>query len=145
MTPGPDGRAYACSFACGAETLVAIDGDQIAAGLRLDMANADAFLTELAGTLTRAVAERTRVQHHGSQVVHLEVTFEKDAFVAKRESHGVVAQHRKMVRGIALKTVTHPLPRWVELLTNALAAHANASVQVADAIARLRASGRSNG
>ena len=141
MTPHTDGRKYACSF-CRAETVVAIDASKLAAGLRNDQANVDAFLSELATALSQAVGERTRVQHDGTRVVHLEVLFEKDAFVATREPQGIVAQHRKMVRGVALKTVTHPLNRWVELLTHALATHANASGQLSQALARLQGSTR---
>jgi DNA-directed RNA polymerase subunit M/transcription elongation factor TFIIS len=39
MTPGADGRTYACKY-CEAEQQVAIDAEQIAAGLRLDTSSA---------------------------------------------------------------------------------------------------------
>lgn len=140
MDAPADGRKYVCSF-CNAEQLVAIDGSQIAAALRSDMADVEAFLAQLAAALANAVPERTRVQHDGVRMVHLEVLFEKDAFVAKRQPDGLVAQHKKMVRGVALKTVTHPLHRWVDLLSAALASHANTSGQVAEALAK-RSGGR---
>ena len=37
MMPEPDGRTYACTY-CRTHVQVAIDGQQIAAGMRLDLA-----------------------------------------------------------------------------------------------------------
>src|SRR3954463_16225403 len=103
MVPQQDGRTYACNY-CNTRVLVAVDGQQIAAGMRLDLANADAFLAQLAHTLSTGFGERTRIQAHGNQVVSIEVNVEPDVFLARREGHRVVAQHRKVVRGIALRT-----------------------------------------
>ena len=101
-----------------------VNGAQIAAGMRLDLSNAAAFLARLAHTLEAAVADRTKIQRHGADVVaHRARPRPRGVFVAKREAHGVLAQHKRMVRGIALKTATHPLDRWVEMVTTALAAH----------------------
>ena len=136
MTPQADGRTYACGY-CSAKIQVAIDAKQIAAGMRLDLANVDAFLLELATAMSSGFAERTRVQSDAGRVVLLEVNLDPDMFVARREPHGVVVQHKKMVRGIALKTKTHPLDRWVEMLTTALAAHANTSAHAAQVHALL--------
>ena len=41
-----------------------------------------------------------------------------DVFLAHRESHGVVTQHKKVVRGIALRTTAVAIDRWVEMLTD---------------------------
>jgi hypothetical protein len=43
-----------------------------------------------------------------------------------------------MVRGVALKTTTHPLDKWVELLTRSIAVHVNTRAGVAQVLARLR-------
>ena len=139
MAPQPDGRTYACSF-CHAQVQVAIDGQQIAAGMALDLHNADAFLARLAHVLTTGFAAYTKVQHHGGQIILLELMLEPDLFVAKRESHGVLTQHKRIVRGIALKTVKHPIGRWVEMLTDALATHANTSAHADQVLRQLRGS-----
>jgi hypothetical protein len=137
MTPQPDGRTYACAF-CRAQVQVAIDGRQIAAGMALDLQNADAFLQRLAHVLTTGFAEQTKVQHHGGQIIVLEISLEPDLFIVKRERQGVLAQHKRIVRGIALKTVKHPLGRWVEMLTDALATHANTSAHADQVLRQLR-------
>jgi hypothetical protein len=133
----PDaGTTNGCRY-CGARERVAIDGRQIAAGLRLDLSNADALLHRLAHELSSHFAELTRVEREGGKVVGFDLTLEKDMFVIKRSPQGVVAQHKKMVRGVALKTATHPVERWIEMLTRALAEHANTSASAAQALARL--------
>jgi hypothetical protein len=58
-------------------------------------------------------------------------------FVAKREGGEVLAQHKKMVRGIALKTATHPMDAWVDMLLKALAAHANENSRAGAAVAAI--------
>ena len=137
MTPQPDGRTYVCLF-CRAQIQVAIDGKQIAAGMALDLQNADAFLLRLAQVLTTGFAEQTKVQHHGGQIVLRQIDLDPDLFIAKRERQGVLAQHKRVVRGIALKTVKHPLGLWVEMLTDRLAAHANTSAHADQVLRQLR-------
>ena len=106
--------------------------------MRLDLANMEAFLVQLADALHHGFPDRTRVQRSGTVIAAIELDLEKDLFIAKREAHGVVAQHKRMVRGVALKTTTHPLDRWVELLTRSIAAHVNTNARVAQVLARLR-------
>jgi len=137
MTPGADGRTYACAY-CDAQQQVAIEADQIAAGLALDLANAEAFLTRLADALHAHFAQRTKVHRDGGHVVSFELDLDKDRFVAKRGSDGVIAQHKKMVRGVALKTATHPLDVWVAMLAKALAAHANTRADAVRALAQIK-------
>jgi hypothetical protein len=137
MTPKSDGRTVNCPY-CEAELQVAIDSGQIAAGLQIDLANVDAFLFRLAATLHANFAALTKVQHDGGQLQHFEIKLDPDLFVAKRESYGdgMIVQHKKLVRGVALKTVTHPIDQWVELLTQSLAKHANTRAAAAHAIAQ---------
>jgi hypothetical protein len=137
MEPGADGRTYACPY-CEAEQQVAIEAEQIAAGLRADLSNVSAFLTQLATTLHQSFGDRTRLHHDGSRVIGFEIDFDKDRFVAKHDVDGVVAQHKKMVRGVALKTVTHPIDVWFDLLTKALAAHANTRAHAARVLAQIK-------
>ncbi len=46
-------------------------------------------------------------------------------------------RHKKMVRGIALRTETLAADRWVHLLTEALARHANQNARAAWVLAQL--------
>lgn len=137
MVPGADGRTYACPY-CEAQQQVAIDAEQIAANLRADLANVEAFLVKLAQAMHGSFRDRTRVHHESGRIVLFEIDLDKDRFVAKRESDGVVAQHKKMVRGVALKTVTHPIDVWLELLAKALASHANTRAEAARVLAQIK-------
>ena len=139
MTPKSDGRTVSCEY-CHAQLQVAIDSEQIAAGLQLDLANVDAFLHKLATAMHANFSSRTRLEYDGGQLAKFELNLDPDMFVAKRDYDGMIVQHKKMVRGVALKTVTHPIERWVELLTQALARHANTSATAAQAIAQIKTS-----
>lgn len=136
MKPLPDGRTYRCDY-CGTQILVAVDGHQIAAGMQLDLSNIDAFLGQLANTLHAGYSECTRIHAQGPYVHAIEVTIEPDGFAVRREGAGVVAQYKKLVRGIALKTQTMPLEQWVEMLTQALARQASSNTRAAWVLARL--------
>lgn len=137
MSPQPDARVYTCPY-CDAQVQAAIEAAQLAAGLHLDASDADRFLDRLARALQRALPERLRVLRDSERVQLLELTLEPDVFAVRREPHGVVAEHRKRVRGITLKTTPHPLDRWTRLLLSALSRHANTSAQVAAALRQLR-------
>jgi hypothetical protein len=137
MTPRADGRTHACPY-CNTVIQVAIDEQQLAAGLKLDTSNIDAFLARLASSLQDGLGDRTRIQKDGDRIVVFEVNLDPDVFIARRDAHGVVCQYRKLVRGVALKTATHPVDRWVEMLMKALASHSNENARAAQALARLR-------
>jgi|SRR5579883_2888088 len=130
MVPQFDGRTYACPY-CKTQMQVAIGADQIAAGMALDLANVDRFLSHLANTLHQGFHEHTRIDANGTVVMAIEINLEPEVFMARREGQHVVAQHKKVVRGIALRTQTLPLDRWVEMLTQALATHANQNARAA--------------
>jgi hypothetical protein len=136
MSPEGDGRTYACRF-CGTKVVVAVDGEQIASGMRLDLSNIDAFLGQLANTLHAGYAECTRIQAQGPVVHAIEVTIDPEGFSVRREGSGVVALHKKVVRGIALKSKPVPLDEWVTLLTSALARQAGSNARAAWVLARL--------
>lgn len=139
MKPQADGRTRACEH-CGAQVQLAIDGAQIAMGLKLDLTNVDAFLSELARALHASLKDLTQLKLEGEKVISFEVNLDPDVFLVLRERTGVVAKHKKMVRGIALKTSTHPVDRWVTLLSKALASHANENARVAQILNQLRGS-----
>jgi hypothetical protein len=130
MTPAFDGRVYACPF-CQTKVQVAIGADQIAAGMAVDLTNIDAFLLRLANALHQGFKEYSRIEANGQTIMSLELNLEPEVFMARREGHRVVTQHKKVVRGIALKTATLPIDRWYEMLTHALARHANENSRAA--------------
>ncbi len=138
MKPHPDGRRYTCEH-CSAEKQVAIDSEQLAAGLRLDLSNVEAFIAGLARSLLEALPDRTRVLHEGTQIILVEINLDPHLYVSKRELRGgFVAQYKKLVRGVALRTKTLPLDQWVQRLTEAMAEHANTNARVASVLAQLR-------
>jgi hypothetical protein len=128
MQPGPDGRVYRCAY-CGTQAQVAVAADQIAAGMALDLSNVDAFIVHLARSLQQAVPTQVTIAAVSGQVCSIELMLEPDGFTLRREGQRVVSQHKKVVRGIALKTHEVPLDQWVELLAQALARHANVNAQ----------------
>ena len=144
MTPQPDGRTYACAY-CQTRVQVAIDGQQIAAGMHLDLANAAAFLHQLANTLAQGFAEQSKIDAQGGHVMSIEVTLEPHLFVAKRQGSSVIAQHKRISRGIALKTVTLPLDKWVDMLTESLAKHANTNARAGWVLQQLTGKGDGTG
>ena len=136
MKPLGDGLTYACDY-CRTQVIVAVEGHQIAAGMRLDLSNIDSFLGQLANTLHAGSAECTRIQALGPVVHQIDVTIEPDGFSIRREGAGVVAQYKKMVRGIALKTQAMPVEQWVDMLTNSLARQAHSNARAAWVLAQL--------
>ena len=136
---GPDVRKGVCQH-CGAELMVAIDSAQIAAGMQLDIANADAFMRQLARALGHAFGQRTRIEWSSGKITKVALDLGKDMFVAVLEIDQVVGQKKKMVRGVALKTAHHPIDIWVGLLHEAIATHVNTNAKAATALAQLRIS-----
>jgi hypothetical protein len=136
MVPQWDGRLYTCPF-CRTQVQVAITGQQLAAGMALDLANVDSFLSRLAGTLWQGFAEHTRIEANGAFVIGIEITLDPDVFSVRREGQHAIAHHKKVVRGIALRTRAMPLDQWVQMLTDALAAHANTNARAAWVLGQL--------
>lgn len=135
-TPQGDGRTYVCPY-CKTQIVAAIEGHQVAAGMRLDLRNIDALLATLANTLHAGFAESTRIHAQGAWVQAIEVNLDPDGFAIRREGTGVVAHYKKMVRGVALKTKTLPLDEWVVKLTDALARQASSNQRAAWVLAQL--------
>jgi hypothetical protein len=130
MAPEPDGRLYVCPY-CRTKVQVGIGADQIAAGLGADLLDINAFLARLANALHQGFGEHSRIEANEGYVLAIEVNLEPEVFIARREGTGVVTQHKKVVRGIALKTATLPIDRWYAMLTEALARHANDNARAA--------------
>lgn len=130
MTPQQDGRTYACVY-CKTQQVVAVDAGQISNAMRLDLTKADQALSQICAYLLQAFPEHTQATQHEGAVSSLQFNFEPDVFLARREGNKLLFQHRRVVRGIALKTTTHPLEQWIALLSRTVAAQANASTQSA--------------
>ena len=136
MQPGADGRVYKCGY-CGTQAQVAVGADQVAAGMSLDLSNVDALLAQLARMLQQVVPQEVRVSSNGAHVHAIELTLEPDGFLLRREGQHVVSQHKKVVRGVALKSKDVPLQQWIELLSQALSRHANVNAQAGQLAAQL--------
>ncbi len=130
MNPQWDGRVYICPY-CKTQVQVGISAEQIAAGMALDLANVDRFLAHLATTLSRGFQEHTRISANGGYVLAIEIDLEPNVFLVHREGMRAVAQHKKVVRGVALRTTTMALDQWVDKLLEALAEHANSNARAA--------------
>jgi hypothetical protein len=140
MAPDPDGRTYGCRY-CQTRVQVAVDARQIAEGMRLDLANMEGFLARLANTMSQGFGEHTRIRAEGRVVHAIEIEVDADHFSVHREGAHLVAQHKKVVRGIALRTNALPLDRWVEQLCDALARHANTDARAAWVLGRISGGG----
>jgi hypothetical protein len=136
MAASADGRIRECSH-CGSRVQISIDGDQIAAGMALDLSDADAFMRRLAASLTHAFAEKAKITHANNIVILIELDLGKDMFVAQRDGRDIVAKHKKMVRGVALKNAILALDAWVAALAKAIAAHSNENARVANVLYQL--------
>lgn len=137
MQPTSDGRVFVCAF-CRSQKQVAIDEEQLAAGLALDMSNVQGFLHDLAEAMRHAMPDKTKIQRMGHHLEHFELNLDPHVFVAKREQTGqYTAHYKKLVRGVALKTKVMTLDVWVKELTKSIAEHANHNAHVAAVLNRL--------
>ncbi|MFO0685861.1 MAG: hypothetical protein U0234_27630 [Sandaracinus sp.] len=138
MRPTADGRVYVCEY-CRSQKQVGIDGAQLAHGLRLDTTNVSQFLHDLSSALHQAMPDKTRIQHEGGRLSLFELNLDPHVFLAMRQPTGVyVAQYKKLVRGVALKTKTLSIDVWVNDLTHSIASHANDNARVAGVLSRLK-------
>ncbi len=130
MVPQWDGRVHACPY-CRTQVQVAIGADQLAAGMAVDLSDVDAFLARLAWALTQGFFEHARVQASGNYVTGIEVWLEPDQFIIRRQGREAIAEHKKVVRGVALRTRRLALDEWYAQLTESLARFANDNARAA--------------
>jgi hypothetical protein len=124
--------------------VVAASGEQIAAGMHLDLNNIESFMSQLANTLYKGDAESTRIGANGNWVHTIEVTLDPDGFMVTRQGSGVVATYKKLVRGVALKNTVMPLDQWVKKLCDALARQAASNAKAAWVLAQLTGNQHTN-
>jgi len=116
---------------------VAIGADQIARGMAVDLSNLEDFVARVANALSQGFGEHTQIRARGRVVDAIDLVLEPDHFALERQGQNFVAKHKKVVRGIALRTATLPLDVWFDKLTEALAAHANQNSRAAWVLSQL--------
>jgi hypothetical protein len=120
------------------------DFDLVAASLRADSGDIEAFVEALATKLSMSFPGRVEVERkggrlsHGPKPVRLIVVPLGDArFELEHDSGRVVCVRKAMVRGIALHTDQLELGDWIDGLSQALVTEAQTSEQGRAALARL--------
>ena len=136
MEPEADGRTFACRY-CGSRIQVAIGADQIALGMAVDLSNLEEFVAKVANALSQGFAEHTKIRADGRVVHAVELALDPDHFSLERQGQEFIARHKKIVRGIALRTSTLSLDVWFQKLTEALATHANQNSRAAWVLSQL--------
>lgn len=105
--------------------------DLLAASLRADAVDLEAFVEGLAAKLTQSFPSRVRVERKGGRlrgkptVRRLAVELAGNEYQLESEGGGQIACQRKvMVRGIALRSEQLPLEAWIDALAADLAGEA---------------------
>ncbi|HEX7450637.1 MAG TPA: hypothetical protein VF294_00050 [Polyangiaceae bacterium] len=136
MNPEADGRTFACAY-CQSRVQVAVGADQIALGMAIDLSNLEDFVAKLANALSQGFADHAKIHATGREVHGIELALEPDHFALERQGKEFITRHKKVVRGIALRTATLPLDVWFQKLTEALAQHANQNSRAAWVLSQL--------
>ena len=117
--------------------------EMLAASLRADTTDLNAFLEALATKLEGALPGRTQVVRHSSlfsrehPVREIAVALGDTQYRVMRERQGFMTTSRaKVVRGIVLKTDQIPMEQWIEELAQELAMEAARSAQSRAALER---------
>lgn len=102
------------------------DFDLVAAQLRADLGDLDAFLQALAAKLEGAFPAAVRVERGGGflrgpkRVSQVTVTLGEQIYSVERTRAGVAARRAQAVRGVVLKREDLPLETWVDELAGGL-------------------------
>jgi hypothetical protein len=119
------------------------DFDLLAASLRADAGDIEAFVEALATKLEASFPGHVQVDRKGGllggrkRVERMAVELESDVFELAREHAQVGCRRRTVVRGIALKSEELPLERWIDELSAALLRAAGESDRSRAALQRL--------
>jgi len=117
--------------------------DLLAASLRAESRDVEAFVEALAAKLEGAFPERVRVERKGGhlggrrRVERVTLELDEHSFELEREHAQVNCRRRNVVRGIVLKNVTLPLEQWIDELSEALARTAGETERGRQALQRL--------
>jgi hypothetical protein len=113
----------------------------LAASLRADARDLDAFLEVLASKLSAAFPGSTRVERKGfrggGRVRALDVELGEHRYRLERESSGAKSSRSRTVRGIVLKNEELGLDEWIESLARDLSEAADQSERGRLALERL--------
>jgi hypothetical protein len=120
------------------------DFELLAASLRADARDVDAFVEALGAKLEGALPARTRVVRKSARllskqkrVTSITVDLGEDRFVLERTRGVVETRHAHTVRGIVLKSETLELNDWIGSLVRAIARAADTSEHGRLALAQL--------
>jgi hypothetical protein len=119
------------------------DIDLVAASLRADAADLEAFVEALAAKLEAALPDQVQVERRGGllggnkRVRRIEVTLGDQRYEAEYERGRVTCRRRSVVRGIALKTQELDLDAWIAALSQDLLEESERSERGRQALARL--------
>ena len=119
------------------------DLDLLAASLRADSGDLDAFVEALAVRLEGALPDQVEVERRGGllggrkRVRRIEVTLGDQRYEAEVERGRVTCRRRSVVRGIALKTQELDLDAWIAALSKDLVEEADRSERGRQALGRL--------
>jgi hypothetical protein len=115
--------------------------DLLAASLRADAHDLDAFVEALAVKLEGAFPERVHVERgsrfNGRRVKRVAVELGGDRYELDREAGDLACRRRNVVRGIALKNEELELDRWIDELSHGLIHEAERSERGRVALERL--------
>ena len=119
------------------------DLDLVAASLRADAADLDAFVEALAVRLEGALPGQVEVERKGGllgankRVRRIEVTLGDQRYEVEVDRGRVTCRRRSVVRGIALKTHELDLDDWIDALSRDLVEEGERSERGRQALARL--------
>jgi hypothetical protein len=119
------------------------DIDLVAASLRADAADLEAFVEALATKLEAALPDQVQVERRGGllggnkRVRRIEVTVGDQRYEAEHERERLTCRRRSVVRGIALKTQELDLDAWIAALSQDLLEESERSERGRQALARL--------
>jgi hypothetical protein len=117
--------------------------DLVAASLRADAADLDAFVEALAVRLEGALPGQVEVERKGGllgankRVRRIDVTLGDQRFEAEVDRGRVTWRRRSVVRGIALKTQELDLDAWIDALSRDLVEEGERSERGRQALSRL--------
>jgi hypothetical protein len=122
----------------------ALDMDLLAASLRADSSDVNAFVESLAAKLEEAMPDRTRVERRRSgllgpkQVRRIALDAGSDRLeLVRDERGGVQTRCSRLSGGIVLKTEQLDADAWIAALGEALAAEAGRNERTRQALERL--------
>jgi hypothetical protein len=117
--------------------------EMVAASLRADSGDVDAFLPALAAKLEGALPNQCTIRRHGGMfggkktVQAVDVNLGDMRFHVEEDHGRLVATRQKAVRGIVLKNETITIDAWIDELSRSVTEEAHKSELGRDALQRM--------